>query len=51
MIKEILSTHRDELERVTADLIGHEAMDGATFYRLISREQPPIGAGNREAVR
>jgi len=48
--KEILSTHRDELERVTAKLIEHEAMDGETFYRLVGREAPPIGVGDREVV-
>src|ERR1700726_3557372 len=40
--KEILSTHRDQLERVTAELIKHEAMDGQTFYKLIGQEQPAI---------
>src|SRR6202047_1557321 len=38
--KEVLSAHRDELERVAAELIQHEAMDGQTFYKLIGREQP-----------
>ncbi len=40
--KEILSAHRDELERLAAELIQHEAMDGQTFYKLIGREQPAI---------
>jgi cell division protease FtsH len=40
--KEILSVHRDEVERVTAELIEHEAMDGQTFYKLIGQEQPAI---------
>ena len=48
--KEILSTHRDELERVTAKLIEHEAMDGETFYKLMGREEPAIGVGDREVV-
>jgi cell division protease FtsH len=39
--KEVLSAHRDE-ERVTAELIKHEAIDGQTFYKLIGREQPAI---------
>jgi cell division protease FtsH len=40
--KEVLSAHRDELERLAAVLIKHEAMDGQTFYKLIGREQPAI---------
>jgi cell division protease FtsH len=40
--KELLSAHRDEMERVTAELIKHEAIDGQTFYKLIGRELPAI---------
>jgi cell division protease FtsH len=40
--REILLTHRDQLERLTAELIKHEAMDGQTFYKLIGQEQPAI---------
>ena len=40
--KEILSVHRDEMERLIAELIKHEAMDGQTFYKLIGQEQPAI---------
>jgi cell division protease FtsH len=40
--KELLSAHRDEMERVTAELIEHEAIDGQTFYKLIGRELPAI---------
>src|SRR5580704_7185774 len=40
--KDLLSAHRDELERVTAELIEHEAIDGETFYKLIGRELPAI---------
>jgi cell division protease FtsH len=40
--KELLSAHRDQLERLTAELIKHEAMDGQTFYKLIGLEQPAI---------
>ena len=29
-------------ERVTAELIEHEAIDGQTFYKLIGRELPAI---------
>ena len=48
--KEVLSAHRDELERLTAELIKHEAMDGQTFYKLIGREQPAIRVANPEVV-
>jgi cell division protease FtsH len=40
--KEVLSAHRDELERVAAALIKQESMDGQTFYQLLGREQPAI---------
>jgi cell division protease FtsH len=40
--KELLSAHRDEMERVTAELIEHEAIDGQTFYKLIGQELPAI---------
>jgi len=40
--KEVLSAHRDELERVAAELLDHEAIDGETFYRMIGREQPSL---------
>ena len=40
--KDLLTAHRDELERVTAELIEHEAIDGQTFYKLIGRELPAI---------
>jgi cell division protease FtsH len=48
--KEILSTHRDQLERVTAKLIEHEAMDSGTFYGLLGRAEPAIGVGGREVL-
>ncbi len=48
--KEVLSAHRDELERLAAALIKHEAMDGRTFYRLIGREQPAIRVADPGAV-
>jgi cell division protease FtsH len=48
--KEILSTHRDELERVTAKLLESEAMDGETFYRLVGRKEPAIGDSDREVI-
>jgi len=40
--KETLSTHRDQLERVTAELLKAETIDGPTFYRLIGKETPLI---------
>jgi cell division protease FtsH len=48
--KEILSVHRDEVERVTAELIKNEAMDGQTFYKLIGQEQPALPAPEPVAV-
>jgi cell division protease FtsH len=48
--KEVLSAHRDELERLAAELIKHEAMDGRTFYKLIGREQPAIRVADPGAV-
>jgi hypothetical protein len=30
------------VERVTAELIKHEAMDGQTFYQLIGQKLPAI---------
>jgi cell division protease FtsH len=48
--KELLAKHRDQLERITAELLRDESMDGETFYRLIGREQPHLDAENREAV-
>src|SRR5580704_7410814 len=48
--KEILSTHRDQLERVTAKLIEHEAMGSETFYGLLGRAEPAIGVGDREVL-
>jgi cell division protease FtsH len=40
--KEILTVHRDQVERVTAELLKGETLDRATFYRLIEREEPPM---------
>ncbi len=41
--KEALSSHRDQLERVTRELLKAESIDGPTFYRLIGKETPIIG--------
>ena len=40
--KEILSAHRDQLERVAQELLKAESIDGPTFYRLIGKETPLI---------
>ncbi len=48
--KEVLTVHRDELERVTAELLKHESIDGPTFYKLIGREQPTIRAAEPEVA-
>jgi cell division protease FtsH len=39
--KEILETHRDKLESVTAELLKRESLDGQEFYKLVGREMPP----------
>jgi cell division protease FtsH len=39
--KEILTVHRDQVDRVTAELLKGETLDRATFYRLIEKEEPP----------
>jgi cell division protease FtsH len=38
--KEILETHRDKLESITAELLKRESLDGQEFYRLVGREMP-----------
>jgi len=38
--KTTLSSHRNELERVTTELLKSESIDGPTFYRLVGREMP-----------
>jgi cell division protease FtsH len=40
--KETLSTNRDQLERVTAELLKSETIDGPTFYKLLGQEVPAI---------
>jgi cell division protease FtsH len=42
--KETLTSHRDQLERVTLELLKAESIDGPTFYRLIGKETPMIKA-------
>jgi cell division protease FtsH len=38
--REILTEHRDQLEKVTAELLARETLDGPEFYRLVGREMP-----------
>ncbi|MBV9106496.1 MAG: ATP-dependent zinc metalloprotease FtsH [Verrucomicrobia bacterium] len=48
--KDVLSAHRDQVERLTAELIKHESMDGQTFYQLIGLERPAIPVAEPGAV-
>jgi cell division protease FtsH len=48
--KEVLLTHRDEMDRLAAELIKHEAMDGQTFYKLIGQEQPAIRVADPDVI-
>jgi cell division protease FtsH len=41
--KQILTTHRDQLELVAATLLKSESLDGPTFYKLVGREVPAFG--------
>jgi cell division protease FtsH len=38
--KELLTTHRDQLGRLSEELLKQESMDGETFYRLIGKKEP-----------
>ena len=40
--KETLTSHRDQLQSVTSELLKAESLDGPTFYRLIGKETPII---------
>jgi cell division protease FtsH len=40
--KETLSTNRDQLEQVTAELLKSETIDGPTFYKLLGQEVPAV---------
>jgi cell division protease FtsH len=49
--KQTLVAHRDQLERVAAELLKYEAIDGPTFYKLVGRETPSLqGAGQLAAA-
>jgi cell division protease FtsH len=38
--KELLTVHREQLEKVTAELLRSETLDRATFYRLLGKDEP-----------
>ncbi len=38
--KEILTENRAQLERVKAELLTRETLDGPEFYRLVGKEMP-----------
>ncbi|HYT61843.1 MAG TPA: hypothetical protein VEL06_16815 [Haliangiales bacterium] len=38
--KQILSLHRDQLEKVTTELLVRETLDGVEFYKLVGKEMP-----------
>jgi cell division protease FtsH len=40
--KGTLTSHRDQLESVTSELLKAESIDGPTFYRLLGKEAPII---------
>ncbi|MFN3409811.1 MAG: cell division protein FtsH, partial [Limisphaerales bacterium] len=38
--KQCLTAHRDQLERVTAELLAKETLDGPEFYQMVGRPMP-----------
>lgn len=38
--KEVLTVHRDQLERLAGELLARETLDGAEFYRLVGVPRP-----------
>ena len=38
--KQCLTAHRDQLERVTAELLARETLDGVEFYQMVGRPKP-----------
>jgi cell division protease FtsH len=48
--KKSLAVHRDQLERVTAELLKYESIDGPTFYRLVGREVPAFAEPTKLAA-
>jgi hypothetical protein len=37
-----LTAHREQLEKVSAELLRAESIDGPTFYRLVGKETPMV---------
>ena len=57
--REVLTTRREHLERVSSELLKHETLTGDEFYQIIGREKPgskqgqdigPVAAPNGELV-
>ncbi|MCX8109467.1 MAG: ATP-dependent zinc metalloprotease FtsH [Verrucomicrobiae bacterium] len=55
--KEILTEHRDQLDRVAAELLARETLDGEEFYKLVGKPMPqpkepvpPMGVPGARAV-
>jgi cell division protease FtsH len=44
--REILAAHRDQLEKIAAELLKKETLDGQQFYKLVGKEMPRV----KEAV-
>jgi cell division protease FtsH len=38
--KQILSSHRDQLEKIAGELLKRESLDAQEFYRLVGKEMP-----------
>jgi cell division protease FtsH len=38
--KQILSSHRDQLEKIAGELLKRESLDAQAFYRLVGKEMP-----------
>jgi cell division protease FtsH len=38
--KQILTTHRDQLEQIATELLSKENLDAREFYRLVGKEVP-----------
>lgn len=39
--KEILTEHRDQLDKIAAELLAKETLDGQEFYKLVGKPMPP----------
>jgi cell division protease FtsH len=38
--KQILSAHRDQIEKIATELLNKESLDAREFYRLVGKEMP-----------